>query len=78
MLGLGGALTTGSAHEQRYSLSLDGTSDYLIVRNGFNRASRTFSAWFNSAQNTVTGSYGNTIFSNLLTEKFLLFSFIFN
>tara|TARA_R110002072_G_scaffold300526_1_gene478234 strand:- start:291 stop:1508 length:1218 start_codon:yes stop_codon:yes gene_type:complete len=63
MLGLASAVSTASIHEQRYSLSLDGAGDYLIVRNGFNRASRTFSAWFNSAQNTVTQSYGNVILS---------------
>jgi hypothetical protein len=48
MLGLGNALTTGSTHEQKYSLSLDGDSDYVRIED--NAAFRghndfSFTAW---------------------------------
>ena len=50
MLGLGSALTTGSTKEQLYSLSLDGTGDYLslsdLITTGNNMS---FSAWINRA-----------------------------
>lgn len=50
MLGLGSALTASSTKEQLYSLSLDGTGDYLslsdLITTGNNMS---FSAWINRA-----------------------------
>jgi hypothetical protein len=43
MLGLGNALSTGSVHEQMYSLSLDGTGDYLSIGNVLDLGTADFS-----------------------------------
>jgi len=43
--------------------SFNGSSDYINIDEGFAATNRTFTAWFNSSQNAVTGSYGNTILS---------------
>jgi hypothetical protein len=48
MLGLGSALTTSSTNEQLYSLSLDGTGDYLDTGHTFQttiRADFSWSSW---------------------------------
>ena len=49
MLGLGSALTTGSVHEQMYSLSFDGTGDYLTLGDNLDLGTGAFSIslWFN-------------------------------
>jgi len=41
----------------------DGVDDYINIDEGFAATNRTFTAWFNSSQNAITGSYGNTILS---------------
>ena len=45
MLGLGSALTTGSAHEQLYSLILDGTGDYLDTGSSFQSTMQGSFSW---------------------------------
>jgi len=45
MLGLGGALTTGSTTEQMYSLLLDGTGDYLDTGNAYQSTIRGSFSW---------------------------------
>lgn len=57
MLGLGSALTTGSAHEQLYSLILDGASDYLTM--GTCDDLKGFSAITVSFWTKIDGNQGN-------------------
>ena len=63
MLGLGNSLTTGSAHEQNYSLLLDGTGDYLqspssIEGSNFPQVTGTLSLWV-KGDFTAQGSSDN-------------------
>jgi len=45
------------------SMEFDGVDNYLIVNEGYDYNNRTFATWFNSADNTKTGTYPNTILS---------------
>ena len=67
MLGLASAVSTASIHEQRYSLSLDGTGDYLKI-DGFaselsNGMAFTVSIWFKGDSNASAAYTNNTLFS---------------
>ena len=55
MLGLSNAMTSGSHHEQQYSLELDGTNDYLATQADGTLASKTYSFWMKAS---VTGENG--------------------
>ena len=79
MLGLGNSLTTGSVHEQMYSLLLDGTGDYLYTNDSVATSNNmSFSAWINrSATGSMAilskhdGSGGNIFIMGLYdTDKF--------
>jgi hypothetical protein len=64
MLGLASALTTGSAHEQMYSLLLDGTGDYLDTGSSFQstmQGSFSWSFWAKPDDGQPGGS-GNMVF----------------
>jgi len=45
------------------SMYFDGIDEYLIVNEGYDYNNRTFATWFNSADNTKTSNYPNTILS---------------
>ena len=55
MLGLSNAMTSGSHHEQQYSLEFDGINDYLETFADGTLASKTYSFWMKAS---VTGENG--------------------
>mgnify|MGYP003133615368 CR=1 FL=1 len=64
MLGLGNSLTTGSAHEQMYSVYFDGTGDYIQVGTNapsvvLNLNAISISCWIKTAGNN--GNYDRII-----------------
>ena len=79
MLGLSNAMTSGSYHEQQYSLLLDGNSDYLRIED--NAALRGFSAFSVSvwAKADSKGNYERIIdYCSSAGNEDLKFRFLFN
>ena len=64
MLGLSNAMTSGSHHEQQYSLDLDGDSDYLDIGDNWDPHQNDFSVslWFKA--DSDSGAL-NLLFSKL-------------
>jgi len=53
MLGLGNNLASASIHEQQYSVTFDGTGDYILLPDAVARTTGSISIWFKSS---TTGS----------------------